>query len=115
MLRSATICAPWARLALLLSVGAGAAVAQGHPASKPKKLTPFVVAEQGSFSVGGHTVQGAGVFDPTKSPAATNEGQTFWVDQLYAQFQIPVDPRQYPLVLVHGGAATGRVCESTPD
>jgi len=115
MLRSATICVPWARLALLLSVGAGAAVAQGHPASKLKKLTPFVVAEQGSFSVGGHTVQGAGVFDPTKSPAATNEGQTFWVDQLYAQFQIPVDPRRYPLVLVHGGAGTGRVWESTPD
>jgi pimeloyl-ACP methyl ester carboxylesterase len=75
----------------------------------------LVIAEQGSFSVGGHTLQGAGVFDPTKSAALTNEGQTFWVDQMYVQFQIPVDSRKYPLVLVHGGGGTGRVWESTPD
>ena len=52
--------------------------------------------------MGGHTVQGAGSFDPAKSPDGTNEGQTFWVDQMYVQNQIPVDPRTYPMVLVHG-------------
>jgi pimeloyl-ACP methyl ester carboxylesterase len=76
---------------------------------------PIVLAEQGSFSVGGRTVQGAGVFDPTKSPALTNEGQTFWVDQMYVQFQVPVKARKYPVILVHGGGGTGRVWESTPD
>jgi pimeloyl-ACP methyl ester carboxylesterase len=76
---------------------------------------PLVIARQGSFSVGGHTIQGAGAFDPAKSPEGTNEGQTLWVDQMYVQYQIPVRPRQYPMVLVHGGGGTGRVWESTPD
>ena len=61
----------------------------------------IVIAQQGSFSVGGRTVVGA--------------GQTFWVDQMYVQYQIPLNPRTYPLVLVHGGGGTGRVWESTPD
>jgi pimeloyl-ACP methyl ester carboxylesterase len=75
----------------------------------------LVIARQGSFSVGGRTVQGAGRFDPTRSPDLTDAGQTFWVDQMYVQYQIPVGARQYPLVLVHGGGGTGRVWESTPD
>ena len=100
-------------LILAAALTAPLAAQQGtHGRSKTK---PFVVAEQGSFSVGGHTVRGAGSFDPTKSPGGTNEGQTFWVDQTYVQYQIPVDARKYPLVLVHGGGGTGRVWESTPD
>jgi len=75
----------------------------------------LVIAQQGSFSVGGRTIQGAGAFDPTKSPDGTNEGQTLWVDQMYVQYQIPVNPRMYPMLLVHGGGGTGRVWESTPD
>jgi pimeloyl-ACP methyl ester carboxylesterase len=110
MHRSTTL----ATFAFLLGAGVTAALAQDAHVKK-RKEKPFVVAAQGSFSVGGHTVEGAGVFDPTKSPAGTNEGQTFWVDQMYVQYQIPVNPRQYPLVLVHGGGGTGRVWESTPD
>jgi pimeloyl-ACP methyl ester carboxylesterase len=73
------------------------------------------VAEQGSFFVGGRKVQAAGTYDPTKSPAGTDEGQTFWIDQMYVQYQIPVNARKYPLILVHGGSGTGRVWETTPD
>ncbi len=90
-------------LALLLSVCLSDAIAQNAEATGP-----LVIARQGSFSVGGRTVQGSGVFDPTKSPDSTNEGQTLWVDQMYVQYQIPVTPRMYPLVLVHGGGGTGR-------
>jgi len=110
MLRSVTLQTIPATLALLLSACSPVTVAQ-NAESKP----PLVIAEQGSFSVGGRTVQGAGVFDPTKSPAGTDDGQTMWVDQMYVQYQIPVDTRVYPLVLVHGGGGTGRVWESTPD
>lgn len=105
---------PLAALALLIA-GANSGVAQESRSRQGPRNPPFVVAEQGSFSVGGYTVRGAGSFDPTKSTAGTNEGQTFWVDQTYVQYQIPVNPRQYPLVLVHGGGGTGRVWESTPD
>jgi len=110
MLRSAMLQTTLATLALLLNACSPATVAQDAESKQP-----VVIAQQGSFSVGGRTVQGAGVFDPTKSPAGTNQGQTLWVDQMYVQYQIPVDTHRYPLVLVHGGGGTGRVWESTPD
>jgi pimeloyl-ACP methyl ester carboxylesterase len=75
----------------------------------------ITIAEQGSFFVGGRQVKGAGVYDPTKATTNTNEGNTFWVDQMYVQYQIPVNARKYALVLVHGGGGTGRVWETTPD
>jgi pimeloyl-ACP methyl ester carboxylesterase len=86
----------------------------GGCASTPSG-NPIMVAQQGSFFVGGHTVQAPGVYDPTQSTAGVDEGQTFWVDQMYVQYQIPVNARKYPLVLVHGGSGTGRVWETTPD
>lgn len=103
--------------AVFLALVPTAAVAdnKGHYDDSDRSKAPLVIKEQGSFSVGGHTIQGAGEFDPTKSPAGTNEGQIFWVDQMYVQYQIPINPRKYPLVLVHGGGGTGRVWESTPD
>ncbi len=76
---------------------------------------PITVAAQGSFFVAGRTVQGKGVYDPAKQTGNTDEGNTFWADQMYVQYQIPVNARKYPLVLVHGGGGTGRVWESTPD
>jgi len=75
----------------------------------------IVLSSQGSFFVGGRKVEGAGTYDPTKATTNTNEGNTFWVDQMYVQYQIPVNARKYPLVLVHGGGGTGRVWETTPD
>ncbi|MDB5812699.1 MAG: Alpha/beta hydrolase family protein [Betaproteobacteria bacterium] len=75
----------------------------------------ITIAEQGSFFVGGRKVQAPGNYDPTKSAAGTDEGQAFWVDQMYVQYQIPVNARKYPLILVHGGSGTGRVWETTPD
>ena len=68
-----------------------------------------VLASQGSFFIGGRKVEGAGTYDPTKATTNTNEGNTFWVDQMHVQYQIPVNARKYPLVLVHGGGGTGRV------
>ncbi len=75
----------------------------------------ITLAEQGSFFVGGRVVQGKGVYDPAKDTGNTNEGNAFWADQMYVQYQIPANPRKYPLVLVHGGGGTGRVWETTPD
>ena len=75
----------------------------------------ITLADQGSFFVGGRMVQGKGVYDPAKQTGNTNEGNTFWADQMYVQYQIPANPRKYPLVLVHGGGGTGRVWETTPD
>jgi pimeloyl-ACP methyl ester carboxylesterase len=76
---------------------------------------PITIASQGSFFVGGRQVTAAGKFDATASPNPPTAGQTYWVDQMYVQYQIPVNARKYPLIFVHGGSGTGRVWETTPD
>jgi pimeloyl-ACP methyl ester carboxylesterase len=62
---------------------------------------PLVIKKQGSFTVGGRLL--------------TANGQTYPIDHLYAQFEIPVDARDLPLVMVHGALQTGKGWESTPD
>ena len=76
---------------------------------------PITIAQQGSFFVGGKKVVAPGNYDPTQGAASTDPGQTFWMDQMYVQYQIPENARKYPLILVHGGSGTGRVWETTPD
>jgi pimeloyl-ACP methyl ester carboxylesterase len=76
---------------------------------------PITIAQQGSFFVGGRMLTAPGTYDPTLSPAGSDGGQNFWMDQMYVQYQIPENARKYPLILVHGGSGTGRVWETTPD
>jgi pimeloyl-ACP methyl ester carboxylesterase len=76
---------------------------------------PIIIAKQGSFFVGGTIIQAPGAFDPTQLLPFTNDGQTFRIDHLYAQFQIPPNARKLPLVMVHGFGQTGKTWESIPD
>jgi pimeloyl-ACP methyl ester carboxylesterase len=77
---------------------------------------PLTLKEHGSFSVGGTVACAPGTFDPRVPGAgAQNAGQCFRVDQLYAQYMIPPNARNLPIVMIHGGAGTGRVWETTPD
>ncbi|HSV83806.1 MAG TPA: alpha/beta fold hydrolase [Ramlibacter sp.] len=75
----------------------------------------IVIARQGSFYVGGRQVTASGSYDGATTATPSNAGQTFWIDQMYVQYQVPPDARKLPLVLVHGGCGTGAVWESTPD
>jgi pimeloyl-ACP methyl ester carboxylesterase len=100
-------------LAAVLAWGTRDLSAQGH---QGRGTQPIVLAEQGSFSVGGRVVIGPGTFDATIPGAGSrNDGQEFRIDQLYAQFQVPARARRLPIVMIHGGAGTGRVWETTPD
>ncbi len=83
--------------------------------AEDKGKTPLVIATEGSFFVGGSLVKAPGVFDPTKPLPAPDDGQSFQIDQLYAQYQIPVDQFEFPIVFVHGASQTGKTWESTPD
>jgi hypothetical protein len=78
---------------------------------------PFMVAEQGSFFVGGRTITAPGRFDPHGANASLRDtaGQQYRVDQLYAQYQIPPDARRLPLIFVHGSTQNGKTFETTPD
>jgi hypothetical protein len=99
-------------LAILLSAGAGAALAQD--AQKSKKFKPITSVDQGSFMVGGSVITAPGTFDPTRFPAAP-DGQTFHGDHAYVQYQIPANARALPLVMWHGGGQFSKTWETTPD
>lgn len=74
---------------------------------------PIVIAEQGSFAVGGKTIKHAGTFsqDNFLSP----EGQSAYGDHLYTFYQIPAKAKKYPIIFQHGGAQSKRTWETTPD
>jgi len=81
-------------------------------AQKNTKTAPLVIAEQGSFAVGGTVITNPGVYDPIKR---TPEGQTFHGDHAYVFYQIPVKARKYPLVMWHGIGQFSKTWETTPD
>jgi pimeloyl-ACP methyl ester carboxylesterase len=74
--------------------------------------SPLVLLSQGSFAVGGSIVRTDGDYTTGLPPAA---GQTLHGDHAYAFYQIPIEPRPYPLVFVHGNSQSARTWETTPD
>ncbi|WP_412725131.1 alpha/beta hydrolase [Alteromonas sp. D210916BOD_24] len=73
---------------------------------------PLIIAQQGSFAVGGSVIKSEGQFDPIK---LTPAGQTLHGDHAYVFYQIPVDQRKLPLVMWHGFGQFSKTWESTPD
>lgn len=63
---------------------------------------PIALKTMGSLFFGGMVTKGPG-------------GETFHGDHGYAQFYIPHNAREYPLILWHGVGQSGRSWESTPD
>ena len=94
------------------SLVAGMVAAAGAMAAETGKAEPLVIQDQGSFAVGGKVIKNAGTFDPYKPSA---EGQTFHGDHAYVSYQIPVNARQFPLVLWHGAGQFSKTWETTPD
>jgi hypothetical protein len=74
--------------------------------------SPLVIQEQGSFAVGGTVIANPGVFDPYKQTPA---GQTFHGDHAYVFYQVPANPRKYPMVMWHGIGQFSKTWETTPD
>jgi hypothetical protein len=103
-----------------LTVAGGMAASLSLPLVQPSFASegqgdddaPLIIAKQGSFLVGGSVVTNPGIFDPI---ALTPDGQTIHGDHAYAQYQIPVAARRYPLVMWHGGGQFSKTWESTPD
>ena len=74
---------------------------------------PLIIAEQGSFFVGGTVIQADGAYS-TENPMS-HAGQTFHGDHAYVSYQIPVNAHHLPLVFLHGAGQSGKTWESTPD
>lgn len=86
-----------------------AAHGQGARKGRPE---PLMIQEQGSFAVGGKVITNPGTFNP-RNP--TPEGQTLHGDHAYVFYQIPVNPRKFPLVFLHGAGQFSKTWETTPD
>jgi hypothetical protein len=95
-------------LALLLAAGA---LAQ-------KQSKPLVLAEQGSFFVGGEnkTLPTPPPAPPRPGGPPTFPGGDITINQMYVQYQIPVNgSRHVPVVMVHGCCLSSKTWETTPD
>ncbi|MFL9926662.1 alpha/beta fold hydrolase [Herbaspirillum lusitanum] len=72
----------------------------------------LAIQAQGSFAVGGTVLQMPGRYD-NNNP--TSAGQSFHGDHLYAFYQVPLNPRPLPIVMLHGAFQSARSWESTSD
>jgi len=100
------------RISLLLLFVVSAIGVNDTFGQRQDKKEPLVIAEQGSFAVGGTVINNSGTYDPVKR---TSEGQTYHGDHAYLFYQIPVNARKLPLVFWHGIGQFSKTWETTPD
>ena len=74
---------------------------------------PLSICDQGSFFVGG-----VPKVTPYAASADAGDGSSLEqivIGQMYVQFQIPTERRQWPIVMIHGSTHTGAALDATPD
>ena len=83
---------------------------------------PLMLRGMGSFHVGGRIAEVSGkevreiVRVPGGPKSKLDPNGQFEVEQMYAQYFLPQNPKgKYPLMMWHGGGLTGVTFESTPD
>ncbi|OBZ94718.1 alpha/beta hydrolase [Pararhizobium polonicum] len=96
-------------LALMFSTQLAAGSAFAQTGSKPE---PLVIAEQGSFAVGGSVTSTPGAYN---NNAPSDEGQSLHGDHAYVFYQVPEKPKPLPIVMLHGAYQSARSWETTPD
>jgi len=87
------------------------ALATPAVAQSSTKPPPLVIESQGSFFVGGRNVKS----DTLSTLPAYAPSGTIAVEQMYVHYQVPVDAKRPPVVLIHGCCLTGKTWETTPD
>ena len=98
-------------LARLLVLASATLLAQGCAHSPSGIDGPLTIAKQGSFFVGGKSVQSDGL----STLAAYAPSGTIAVEQMYVRYQVPVTTVGPPITLIHGCCLTGKTWETTPD
>ncbi|WP_157016631.1 alpha/beta hydrolase family protein [Mesorhizobium xinjiangense] len=101
---------------IALTFAATSASAQSLSDLKPSP-EPLVLQSQGSFFVGGRTVEteNAGWSEMKDVFGQSFEAGEVLVDQMYVQFQTPPEPSHTPIVFMHGGLLSSKQWETTPD
>lgn len=80
-----------------------------HAADTPSMDGPLTIARQGSFFVGGREVKS----DALSTVPLFGAAGTITVDQMYVHYQMPMQPKDYSIVLIHGCCLTGKSWETT--
>ena len=88
-------------------------MAQEKPLARNSIGGPLVLADQGSFFVGGRTVNTEGL--ATTPPVDFLKAGEITVDQMYVQYMIPAVLSGPPMIMMHGFNHTGATFETTPD
>jgi pimeloyl-ACP methyl ester carboxylesterase len=102
-----------AALVVLTILGARTAQGQNGQHGNDDK-EPLVLRDFGSFFVNGKVIT-------TNFPNAPATGSPvpgrMVVNQMYVQYLIPqkINPKMYPVIMVHGSGHTGKTWETTPD
>lgn len=101
-------CVPAAAKAgsLCFALGASALVSADDHA-------PLVIKGQGSLIAGGGLITQPGTFDPYKPMMP--DGQTYHGDHVYAFYQIPIEARPLPILMLHGAGQSAKSWETTAD
>jgi hypothetical protein len=98
----------------VLIVAAIAASAQSNNHDEAKK--PLVIASQGAFFVGGEAKRSSTPPAPAANGAPAQQPEDITVNQMYVQYQVPVNGNQHvPVVMVHGCCLSSMTWETTPD
>lgn len=97
---------------LKLSVGASALSAVLMCYSSAWAMQPVTIIDQGVFAAGGTVIEAKTTFDPYHPTAA---GQTLHGDHTVVHYQVPQNPRQYPIMFLHGAGQHTRTWDTTPD
>jgi len=84
-------------------------------------MTAIVLDRMGSFYAGGRRLHREGLpiqhiqVAPTLPDFAYDPNGTFGIEHCYVQYFVPADAVGLPWLLIHGGALTGALWETTPD
>lgn len=104
------------------SVIIGVSIVVGGCTSPPEneEVNALMIREQGSFFVGGTVKRSSGSFDPIEDGAFNpanqdTTGQTLHGDHAFVFYQVPVEPREHPLVFWHGFGQSMKTWQTTPD
>lgn len=87
------------------------AIAAPLPGHAQQSSAPLVIADQGSFFIGGRDVHSTTLSTVAQYPPVG----TITVGQVYVRYQVPVGATPTKLVFIHGCCLTGKTWETTPD
>ena len=92
-----------------------ALIVMAFPSTGMAQSKPLVLASQGSFFVGGESKTSKELTSSTSGPGAGETGDVT-INQMYVQYQTPVNGSQHtPVVMVHGCCLSSKTWETTPD